>query len=114
MPFLPSLRASCSTAAAPSLRRLFISVPPASTPVPRAPVYNPAKDVLTPAEGEDLAKWNPMSKRAGTIMTKVGMTSVWDANGVMVPCTVLQVRFSFRPAAASHLARQVREVEQAC
>lgn len=56
-----------------------------------SPVYDPARTVLgsSPAERP---QWNPMSQRSGTIMTKIGMTAVWDTNGVRVPCTVLQVR----------------------
>lgn len=40
-------------------------------------------------------KWSPNSIRIGLIARKRGMTSMYDDNGVRVPVTVLQVRFTF-------------------
>ena len=40
-------------------------------------------------------KWSPNSIRIGLIARKRGMTSMYDDNGVKVPVTVLQVRFTF-------------------
>jgi hypothetical protein len=98
MSFLPSVASTSSRSAAASpllLARLYYThlgavdlSPYKRTP---APVYNPAKDVLD-LSLDERPKWNPMSKRSGTLMTKIGMTAVWDSNGVRVPCTVLQVR----------------------
>lgn len=93
-----SARASCSTG--PTLKRFVRRGLPAfpSTVIPprvRAPVYDPAR-VAAEKAGPDVPPptWSPLSRRCGLLAVKKGMTQVWDANGVSVPVTVLQVGLS--------------------
>lgn len=98
MSFLSLRLASSSSRASslPLLNRLFSSADaPEPVQVNRQP-YNPV------ADREDTPEWNPLSKRAGLIAVKQGMTSLWDQNGVRVPVTVLQVRFRLRFSSHFH------------
>ena len=112
MSFLPSVASTSSRSAAASSPLAFVRlyhshlgpVDLAIHKKPPAPVYNPAKDVLDLSPPER-PKWNAMSQRSGTLMTKIGMTAVWDTNGVRVPCTVLQVRRLNRAACRLQPAR---------
>ena len=99
-----STAALASTAESASEESLPVSAESAAVSSVSGESVNEVVDDVVPKTLE-ATKWNTLSRRTGLVAIKLGMTQLWNKQGVPIAVTVLQVRLSLSIALSLSLSQ---------